>query len=592
MQKRMILRWLATTCVALICMAAGCNNALESDAPAPPSTVDREFDLGSRLEDRELSSAQVANVALLAKVWGFAKYHHPAVVNGTVNWDYALFRALPSVLAAPDRARASAAIVTWLDALGSVPACSVCATMPNGVQLPADNAWIEDATNLGSALSDRLRSIHRNRLAAPTQRYVAFVPNVENPDFSAEQRYANLSSPDAGYRLLALFRFWNIIKYWFPYRDVMNEDWDGVLVEFIPVMMRPLTGDHYRLALIRLIGRVHDTHANLWSDLRVQPPSGTSEAPLTLRFVENRLIVTDYSHATLGPATGISIGDEIQRIDEFSVAALVDSLRPYFPASNEPTRLRDIARALTRGTGPVTLAGVGPSGAFTKSVNRVAIASLNRSRGVVHDLPGPTFQMLTDSVAYLKLSSVVAANAASYIEQAQRASVLVIDIRNYPNEFMVFALGGHLVGGATPFARITAGDAANPGAFRWTVTVSHAPRTPRFTGSVVILVDEVSQSQAEYRHGVPRRTGSHRGGQYDSWSGWQRVTDSLAGRRGRHDQRHRCVLSRRKAHPAHWHCARSGGASHGGGDSRRTRRGAGGRGQSCAGPGLPATVRV
>jgi C-terminal processing protease CtpA/Prc len=28
--------------------------------------------------------------------------------------------------------------------------------------------------------------------------------------------------------------------------------------------------------------------------------------------------------------------------------------------------------------------------------------------------------------------------------------------------------------------------------------VTHAPREPRFTGKVVILVDEVTQSQAEY----------------------------------------------------------------------------------------------
>jgi hypothetical protein len=76
--------------------------------------------------------------------------------------------------------------------------------------------------------------------------------------------------------------------------------------------------------------------------------------------------------------------------------------------------------------------------------------------------------------------------------------VLVIDIRNYPSEFVVFALGGHLVSSAVPFARFTAGDATNPGAFLWSATVSQTPRTPRFTGSVVILVDEVSQSQAEY----------------------------------------------------------------------------------------------
>jgi hypothetical protein len=53
--------------------------------------------------------------------------------------------------------------------------------------------------------------------------------------------------------------------------------------------------------------------------------------------------------------------------------------------------------------------------------------------------------MLSDSVAYLKLSSVVAADASDYIQQAQGAEVLVIDIRNYPSEFVVFALGGYLV---------------------------------------------------------------------------------------------------------------------------------------------------
>ncbi|MFO0072385.1 MAG: S41 family peptidase, partial [Gemmatimonas sp.] len=94
--------------------------------------------------------------------------------------------------------------------------------------------------------------------------------------------------------------------------------------------------------------------------------------------------------------------------------------------------------------------------------------------------------------------SVVAASAASYIEQAQRARVLVIDIRNYPSDFMVFALGGLLVGSPAPFARFTVGDASNPGAFRWGPFASHTPRTPRFTGTVVILVDETTQSMAEY----------------------------------------------------------------------------------------------
>jgi C-terminal processing protease CtpA/Prc len=500
MQRSVLCKLLATGCVLLLASASGCERAPDVIAPPPAPSVDREFEQGSTIEARELSPAQVQHLALLAKVWGFTKYHHPTVTAtaSTTNWDFALFRVLPTVLAAPDRETATAAMVRWLDGLGAVPACSRCAGAASGAQLPANNAWISDAATLGAALSGQLETMLRNRSTAPSQRYVSFVPGIGNPDFSAEARYAALASPDAGYRLLALFRFWNIIAYWFPYRDVMNENWDGVLREFIPVMMRPMTGDTYRLALIRLIGRIHDTHANIWSDLRVQPPTGAAEAPLNLRFVEDKLIVTSYAHATLGPETGLRIGDEIRSIDGIPVTTLVDSLRPYFPASNEASRLRDIAGALTRGSGPVVLAGFGATGAFSRSVTRVPTATLDRSRRFSNDLPGPTLRILSDSVAYLKLSSVVAANTASYISQVQRARVLVIDIRNYPSEFVVFALGGHLVASATPFARFTVGDATNPGAFLWNATASHVPRAPRFTGSVVILIDEVTQSQAEY----------------------------------------------------------------------------------------------
>jgi C-terminal processing protease CtpA/Prc len=75
---------------------------------------------------------------------------------------------------------------------------------------------------------------------------------------------------------------------------------------------------------------------------------------------------------------------------------------------------------------------------------------------------------------------------------------LVIDIRNYPKEFVVFALGGHLVPKETEFARFTYGLAANPGAFAWTQPLALRPEPPLYGGSIVILVDESSQSQAEY----------------------------------------------------------------------------------------------
>jgi C-terminal processing protease CtpA/Prc len=119
-------------------------------------------------------------------------------------------------------------------------------------------------------------------------------------------------------------------------------------------------------------------------------------------------------------------------------------------------------------------------------------------RPVLRDRPGETFQMLSPEVAYIKLSSIRRKDVAGYMRKAAGTSGLVIDIRNYPSEFVVFEIGSRLVRKSTPFARFTRGDLDNPGAFIWDQSTSLQPATPAYEGEIAILVDEVSISQAEY----------------------------------------------------------------------------------------------
>jgi len=93
---------------------------------------------------------------------------------------------------------------------------------------------------------------------------------------------------------------------------------------------------------------------------------------------------------------------------------------------------------------------------------------------------------------------VKAADVKRYIDGAAGTKGLIIDIRNYPSEFVVFALGSLLVNAKTDFVRFTIGDLSNPGAFHWGANLSLTPAAPHYSGKIVILVDEVSQSQAEY----------------------------------------------------------------------------------------------
>jgi hypothetical protein len=166
--------------------------------------------------------------------------------------------------------------------------------------LKPDIDWIRDERTLGRDLKQLLVHMYDNRSAAADQQYVSFAPGVGNPVFRNESDYASTPLPDEHLRVLALFRFWNMIEYWFPYRDLIEEEWDGVLREFVPRLWNTSSVDDYRLAMMALIARVHDTHANLWSSLAVRPPVGDHRLPVTVRFIDGKAVVAGFLNGTQG----------------------------------------------------------------------------------------------------------------------------------------------------------------------------------------------------------------------------------------------------------------------------------------------------
>ena len=248
--------------------------------PAQPQTTvldrDREFDGGSGINVNELTQVQVENLATLGKVWGFLKYYHPQVTSGQRHWDYELFRVLPQILAARDHQAANAALQGWIVKLGPVSSCNPCARLDKAdLQLQPDLDWIANEKLLGTDLSRTLQSIRENRLP-DKQFYVSLVAGIGNPSFDHEPGYGNLKVPDFGFQLLSLYRFWNIIEYWSPYRYLTAKDWNRVLSAFIPRVALAKTDESYRHELLALIAEARDGHANLWSALDAQPPVGNA----------------------------------------------------------------------------------------------------------------------------------------------------------------------------------------------------------------------------------------------------------------------------------------------------------------------------
>ena len=100
------------------------------------------------------------------------------------------------------------------------------------------------------------------------------------------------------------------------------------------------------------------------------------------------------------------------------------------------------------------------------------------SQDITLDLAGDTFQLLADDIVYIKLSSIKRIDFSSYLNSAKRTKGLIIELRNYPSEFVVFDLGQHLIKKPADFVRFNIGDLNNPGAFYLSPNETLLPKKP------------------------------------------------------------------------------------------------------------------
>ncbi|MEM6396902.1 MAG: S41 family peptidase [Bacteroidota bacterium] len=462
-----------------------------------PAQVDTAYNNGSGLSfDLPLSDENIQDLSLLGKVWGLLKYHHPTIAVGELNWDNELFRFVPKYTSASDK---SAALLQWINSLGRVEDCASCAR-PESAEVMADFGWI-DSEVPSSDLRDALYHIIDNRPAFEHHYYISSYPGIGNPKFKNETAYDNESYPDEGLRYLAAIRFWNMIQYYFPYREETDVDWNDALAENLSAIVGAADEYAYERAMTRMIGQVKDTHANLWGGGdQVSERRGKFRPPFRATFVEEKLVVVDYYAPGASPDKNMpQIGDIITHIDGQRVEDYIRAEEEYYPASNPSARLRDIGENILRSPDSLmSLTTMRDGQSIELSIPLLERGDIENYYQWYRRSEEPAYKMLDDNIGYLTLANVTDEAYAEAKETFKNAKGIIIDIRNYPSAFGPFAFGGFLLKEETPFVKFTSMDMDHPGYFTMSAPLTIEPDGEPFEGKVVVLVNELSQSQAEY----------------------------------------------------------------------------------------------
>jgi len=474
---------------------------------APPKELsgaqkDTEFDGGSQFTIARPSQQQTKNLTVLGKIWRFLKYHHPAIAKGDINWDYELFRILENIAFAKADSERDQDILTWIDTYGAISECKKCKETNEEAYLKPDNAWIA-SSNLSKDLQKRLQHIYTNRFQGKHY-YIDGAHQVGNPVFTNESKYAVMKYPDAGFRLLSLYRYWNMIHYYFPYKDVMDKDWNTVLEEYIPQFIAAKNELEYEVAALQIIGDIKDTHANLWGgDDQWEATKGSKFPPVHIRFIENKLVIVDFYNPEMKSSLGLELGDIITTINGIPTLKIIKDRIPFYPASNQAARMRDISSEILMGDGEFHTITILRNGKEIKvKMPLYEREDLNLySWYRTHEEGVKSYKMLANNIGYITLANITNDDPKEIAKEFLNCKGIIIDIRNYPSAFMPFALGQFIAPRGTEFVKFTRANFKNPGEFIMGSPLNIGAGNivkEKFQGKVVVLINELSQSQAEY----------------------------------------------------------------------------------------------
>lgn len=459
---------------------------------------DTAFSTSSRIQPFKTNPQIINNLTVAGQFWAFLKYYHPAIAKGDYNWDAELFRFLPQVIKATNNSELSNILETQLDKLqppspadnSGTNASKVIALKPDYGQLFSGAVFSKSLTNKLTAVKKSPRGI--------SHYYVSFM-GAKNPKFENEESYAEMAYPDAGYRLLSLFRYWAMINYFFPYKDVIGTDWNKALSSRIPEFVEAKDEQEYVLATLKMIASIHDTHANIWSSSEVLNQfRGKYKLPFKAEFIENKLVVTGYYADTLNVKQKFLIGDVVSSINGKAVETLVKQYLPYTAASNYDTQLRDLPGSfLLRGNAEV----------FTLGINRGGKAIKETTAGLdafYYPKSNPetekkAFKLLDQNTGYVYPGKYKNTDLPAIQELFRNTKGIIIDMRCYPSDFMPFTFGEYIKPLKTPFVKFTVGEFSQPGRFTYSEPVSNgAVKSTNYRGKVIVIVNSTSQSQAEY----------------------------------------------------------------------------------------------
>lgn len=382
------------------------------------------------------------NLFFLSKVWGLMKYYHPNTNGGGVDFDKELIELIPLIKSAKNINERDALIYDWVMGYGDFEILDEKNTIASDFSsLPLDSyldfSWIND-----TQMTENLRIILKrvsiadrdNRFQTDQLPYMLSTDYYFNFDY--EEHYAHMSYPDENYRLLSLFRFWNVFEYFSPNKDILDTPWDDTLFMMIPQFLEASDELEYQKALRSLAKLTDDGHGIVTGTQKLYQESiGSYRIPVDLAWHENRAVVTATRYRDQDLDAYLKVGDVIKAINGFPIDEALEGLKFYNAASHKGAEISFALRhCLTVKNEDVTMD-------ITRYGENLSLEFVAYPLGELtqdNAQEKPSLYWLNEDTLYLDYNRITLEEFNGSKKEILGSKALIIDLRGYPKHEMIF----------------------------------------------------------------------------------------------------------------------------------------------------------
>jgi C-terminal processing protease CtpA/Prc len=313
------------------------------------------------------------------------------------------------------------------------------------------------------------------------------------------------SYPDLSGRLLAAAKIWTVIDYFFAYKDLMEDDWDRVLLKYIPLLVTASDSLEYHLAIAEMYAHIQDGHGFVRSQV-ISNYLGTASPPIVIKYIEGMPVVTDIIYDFIPEEQEIEIGDIILEIDGEGVNTRFNRLAKYIASSNNSFLCNRISRSLLNGADSTTVVlKIKKNNGEIQNIELPRFVSLNqRLRQLRNEWNSePITRLINEDIGYADLDRLTTDMVEQMFEDFRNTKAIIFDMRGYP-QGTAWSIAPYLTEKEKVYAAnfrryspmiMNLGKSTHLTIFDQPLP---PPKRPTYRGKTFMIIDERTMSQAEH----------------------------------------------------------------------------------------------